>query len=179
MFCPKCGAQVENNQPFCPNCGTPIQPANSYPAPPAGYQAPPAGYPAGYPMPPQYAPRAPMDLSKILQWVAVGLLFVSLILSCFAHPGTAPFACIFEVANLNLFAIALMLMPMIGIAKAGKKLSFITLLCAAFVFIDMLLELIFGGRLAACGIIALILQIGAAACTAVMFVFSLKKKEAE
>ena len=34
MFCPNCGAQIEDGAPLCPHCGTPILAANSQSAAP-------------------------------------------------------------------------------------------------------------------------------------------------
>ena len=42
MFCPNCGAQIENDSHFCPKCGTKIEAAApmTTPPPPAPEQAP-------------------------------------------------------------------------------------------------------------------------------------------
>ncbi|MBQ6430701.1 MAG: zinc-ribbon domain-containing protein [Oscillospiraceae bacterium] len=170
MFCPKCGAQVENNQPFCPNCGAQFQPAApAYPQ-----------QPAGYPQQPQYAPRPPMDISAILRWVAMGLLVLTSILTFFGYHvygSTYSMPSAILITILNLFAIALMLMPLLKIAKPSSKTSYFIMLFASFALIAILLDWINAGvGLGACGIIALILQLGAAVCCVLMFIFGRENK---
>lgn len=170
MFCPKCGAQVENNQPFCPNCGAQFQQA----APVYPQQ------PAAYPQQPQYAPRAPMDLSKIFLWVALGLMVLASILTYFGYKvfgQTVGMPSDILITVLNLFGIGLMLMPLLKLAKPGSKTSYLIMLCASFALLALLLDWIQSGAgLGACGIIALIAQLGAVVCCVLMFVFGRENK---
>ena len=169
MFCPKCGGQVDNGQPFCPKCGTPLQ------------QAAPS-----YPAQPQYAPRPPMDLSKIMMWVALGAMAITIILSFFgfSEGRTIAFDSVYLITALNLFGIGFMLMPLLGFAKKGSKINYLVLLCASIALITILLNWIVGPvagifgsmKIGACGIIALILQLGAVVCCSVMFYLGLEHK---
>ena len=82
MFCEKCGARVDDGQPFCPNCGNRMgAPA---PAPASGAVPPRApGYGAGYRAPVARAPRPAMDLGKLFMLIAMGLLLLAIICSLF------------------------------------------------------------------------------------------------
>lgn len=179
MFCPKCGTQLGNNQSYCPNCGAQFQPAAQAYQPTAPVYQPQQPAP-GYPAQPQYAPRPPMDVSAILRWVAMGLMVLAGVLVFFAYhiyDTTIAMPSSILIAILNLAGIGLMLMPLLKLAKPSDKFNYFVMLCASFALIAILLDWIEAGvGLGACGIIALIVQLGAAICCAIMFAFSRKKK---
>ena len=140
MFCEKCGARVDDGQPFCPNCGNRM----GAPAPAA------PGFKPARPARP-IAAKGGMDLGKMLMLIGIGLLVLTLVLTLFKGGATithnvrnadgngthneTTFTRIdnFENRIILMSAVMFLLFSLFGVFK-NRMLGMILACSAAFLF---------------------------------------------
>ena len=118
MFCPNCGAQIEDDSLFCPECGTKIEAADPMTTPPPAAPEPPQyNVQPQYEAQPQYDAQAqiPMEESgrgmkiRTASLLCYWFSFIGWLIAYFASDNSNPYLRFHLNQSLYLWAIGLVL----------------------------------------------------------------------